>query len=500
MKRTVDICLVLEGTYPYVRGGVSAWLHQLVQNLSEHTFALIFLGGRRKDYGEPQYQVPPNVVHVETHYLEDALRGRAPKRASLSHKHSTELRAFHAALAASGARKREAEAAIDRTLCTLACPGGVQLSQFLYGAGAWDLLCAAYADRAREVSFLDYFWTLRLLHAPLFQLAVIAREAPDARAYHTISTGYAGLLGAMLECRRQRPLILSEHGIYTKERRIDLNQSESFDPKAGEWGAGESRSELRDLWVCYFESLGRLTYRSANPIVALSEANRQRQIADGAPATRTRVISNGIDVAKFEQALWSRAAEVPQVIGLLGRVVPIKDVKTFIRAIGLLAPSLPSARAWVIGGADEDPAYAAECEALVGALELKDRIAFVGHKVPAEVFPKLGVLMLTSISEGQPLAILEAFAAGVPCIATDVGACRELIEGRDDTDRALGKAGRVVPFADAAALAEAAVELLTQPEIWRSCQAAGLERVRRHYDQRSMLDAYRDVYRIALEA
>jgi glycosyltransferase involved in cell wall biosynthesis len=131
---------------------------------------------------------------------------------------------------------------------------------------------------------------------------------------------------------------------------------------------------------------------------------------------------------------------------------------------------------------------------------LNDRIAFVGHRVPAEVFSKLGVLMLTSISEGQPLAILEAFAAGVPCIATDVGACRELIEGRDEADRALGSAGRVVPFADAAALADAAVELLAQPEVWRSCQAAGLERVRRYYDQRSMLDAYRDVYRIALEA
>jgi glycosyltransferase involved in cell wall biosynthesis len=347
---------------------------------------------------------------------------------------------------------------------------------------------------------LDYFWTLRLLHAPLFRLATIAADAPEARAYHAISTGYAGFLGAMLERRRGRPLILCEHGIYTKERRIDLNQSEWFDPKEGEWGAGEPRSELRDLWVRYFESLGRLTYRSANPIIALSEANRQRQIADGAAATRTRVISNGIDIARFEQALWSRAAEVPMVIGLLGRVVPIKDVKTFIRAIGLVAPSLPSARAWVIGGADEDPAYAAECQALVGALELNNRIEFVGHRAPAQVFPRLGVLMLTSISEGQPLAILEAFAAGVPCIATDVGACRELIEGRDEADRALGSAGRVVPFADCAALADAVVELLTQPEVWRRCQAVGLERVRRHYDQRLMLDAYRDVYRGALEA
>ena len=211
------------------------------------------------------------------------------------------------------------------------------------------------------------------------------------------------------------------------------------------------------------------------------------------------MISNGIDVAKLAPALWARPAEVPQVIGLLGRIVPIKDVKTFVRTVGIVVASLPRVRAQVIGGADEDPEYARECEALVSALHLGDQMTFVGHRVPAEVFPKLGVLMLTSISEGQPLAILEAFAAGLPCIATDVGACRELIEGRDEADRALGAAGRLVPFADVTALAEAAVKLLTQPDVWQACQSAGLQRVRAYYDQRFMLGAYRELYRSALE-
>jgi glycosyltransferase involved in cell wall biosynthesis len=373
------------------------------------------------------------------------------------------------------------------------------LPQFLYSAGAWELICDAYVARERETSFLDYFWTLRLLHAPLFQLAEIAARAPLARAYHSISTGYAGFLGALLERRRGRPLILSEHGIYTKERRIDLNQTEWFDPTRGEFepGLGEPRAELRELWIRYFESLGYIAYRSANPIVALFEGNRMRQVADGAPAQRTRIISNGIDVAAFERALLARPADVPMVIGLIGRVVPIKDVKTFIRAIGAVVATLPRAQGWVIGGADEEPAYARECEMLVCALGLDQSVRFLGHQSAGDVLPKLGVLMLTSISEGQPLAILEAFAAGVPCIATDVGACRELIEGRDAIDQTLGRAGRVVPFADAAALAQAALELLTQPTEWQACQAAGLRRVRRYYEERSMIDAYRALYRAA---
>ena len=69
------------------------------------------------------------------------------------------------------------------------------------------------------------------------------------------------------------------------------------------------------------------------------------------------------------------------------------------------------------------------------SLGLDGKLGFLGHRNVFELLPKLGVLMLTSISQAQPLAILEAFAAGVPCVATDVGACREQIEGASDEDR-----------------------------------------------------------------
>ncbi|HET6336454.1 MAG TPA: GT4 family glycosyltransferase PelF [Polyangiales bacterium] len=511
--QAADICLLLEGTYPYVRGGVSAWLHQLVRSLHELTFALVFLGGRRMDYGEPQYALPPNVVHLEAHYLEDALRECPPHRTRLSGRRVREVCALHAELE-SLARAAQAPAdpqkppqappssgALDEVLRELGRDRGLRLAQFLYSSGAWEILCNAYVTRARESSFLDYFWTLRLMHAPLFQLARIADQVPPARVYHSISTGYAGFLGAVLQSRRERPFILSEHGIYTKERRIDLNQTEWFEPTRGEFepGLGEPRAELRELWIRYFESLGRIAYRSADPIVALSEGNRQRQIADGAPAERVRIVSNGIDVAAFESALLARPAELPLVVGLIGRVVPIKDVKTFIRAMGAVVAEIPSAQGWVIGGADEEPAYARECVALVGALRLNASVKFLGHQRTAEVLPKLGVVMLTSVSEGQPLVLLEAFAAGVPCVATDVGGCRELIEGRDPDDQALGRAGRIAPFADSDALARAAIELLSSADEWQACQVSGLRRVRRCYEQQSMVDAYRDCYRAALD-
>jgi len=108
--------------------------------------------------------------------------------------------------------------------------------------------------------------------------------------------------------------------------------------------------------------------------------------------------------------------------------------------------------------------------------------------------------MLSSISEGQPLCLLEAFASGVPCVATDVGSCRVLIEGQGEQDRALGLAGRVVPFADHEALGQAALELLRDPEVWRACGEAAHARAHRYYAEQTMLEAYRGVYREAMEA
>ena len=79
VEPVADIALLLEGTYPYVRGGVSSWVHQIISGLPEFTFAVIFIGGQKEMYGPAQYQFPPNVTHVETHYLLRRSRIIAPR-------------------------------------------------------------------------------------------------------------------------------------------------------------------------------------------------------------------------------------------------------------------------------------------------------------------------------------------------------------------------------------------------------------------------------------
>jgi len=155
---------------------------------------------------------------------------------------------------------------------------------------------------------------------------------------------------------------------------------------------------------------------------------------------------------------------------------------------------MPDAEGWIAGPEDEDPEYAHECHSLAESLGLGDRIKFLGFQKIDDILPKVGVLVLSSISEALPLVVLEGFAAGVPSVTTDVGSCRQLLFGLEGDDAALGAAGAVVRIADPAALAGEVLTLLRDESRWYEAQAAGIARVERYYTQEMMVGAYRELY------
>ena len=97
----------------------------------------------------------------------------------------------------------------------------------------------------------------------------------------------------------------------------------------------------------------------------------------------------------------------------------------------------PRLKLWIMGPADEDETYASECFRLVGDMQIKD-IVFTGRVQVKDYIGKMDFTILTSVSEGQPLTILESFAAHRPVIATDVGNCKGLLLGESDD---FGEAG-----------------------------------------------------------
>lgn len=494
-----DIALLLEGTYPFIRGGVSSWVHQVITGLPQFTFALIFLGGAKSHYGKQQYKLPDNVTHLECHYLMDTQTDTKPSPRRGNRAAFDTQKQLHDQFRSGCSIP---PGILHKVFSELNQPGGISEEDFLYSEASWEMIDDSYRRFCTEPSFVDYFWSVRIMHAPLFQLARVARNLPEVKMVHAISTGYAGLLGALASEQRGLPYTLSEHGIYTKERKIDLSQAQWIhDPRDQVSGTlNEQVGYIRQLWIRFFEALGRLAYQQADPIVSLYQGNRQRQLQDGAPEEATRIIPNGIEPANFEAALAARPPAIPKVLGLVGRVVPIKDIKTFIRSMRIVCDVMPEVEGWIAGPEEEDADYVRECRELVISLGLESKVRFLGFQNIHEIMPQLGLMVLTSISEALPLVILEAHAAGLPCLATDVGACRELLEGGTDDDKALGPSGAVVPIAEPEATAREAIRLLSNPDQWHRAQQAGLERVKRFYTLESMFNAYQGIYNAALGA
>ena len=395
--------------------------------------------------------------------------------------------------------------------------GDLTIAELLHGRASFALFSELAEQLAPDAPFLDLFWHLRAMHVPL--LRVLATPPVRAAGYHAVATGYAGLLAAAWSRRTGRPLMITEHGIYSRERDMELARAEwiedhrpgAVDEPAHTWAP--QVSPLRRVWSRFFRTLSRLAYEQAWRIVTLSEVNRRKQLADGAPARKIEIVPNGVVLRDAPGGGGARVAaggapdeddaaddviplplRRPKLrVGFVGRVVPIKDVVTFVKACDL-ALRVVDLDVRIIGPVDEDPGYVARCRALVERLGREEQIRFMGPKPPAEIYGDLDLVALTSFSEGQPLVMLEAYACGVPVLATDVGACREMIEGRTAEDRALGVSGVVCPVASPTRTAEALVLLAQDARLRRRMGLAGRRRVTIYYQRRTMLASYRALY------
>jgi glycosyltransferase involved in cell wall biosynthesis len=480
------------------------------------------VGSHPGAYGEPRYQLPDNVTGLHRVFCQESARppldGAA--RADLREQIRTLRAAADTRTAPSrvlaGLRRLHLEGAPDpesqRSILDDLATNDLPLDEFLYGRASFDLLTALADRTASETPFLDLFWHYRAIHVPLLRL-LAAPEVPAA-CYHAIATGYAGLLAAVWSHRTGQPLALTEHGIYAREREMELARADwirdaaetddgGFGLRTATWAP--HISPLRKIWSGFFRSLSRLAYGQATRIVTLSEVNRVKQIADGAPTAKIDIVPNGVDLPDGGVPLAAAndneepdsgliaLRPAPLRVGFVGRVVPIKDLMTFIRACDQALHTV-DLDIRVIGPMDEDATYAARCRDLVARLGRDKQIAFVGPMPPAQIYSDLDVVVLTSFSEGQPLVILEAHARGVPVIATDVGACRELIEGRAADDRAIGPSGFVTRVAAPKETAAALVRLAREPRLRRRLGTAGFRRVAAFYQRRDMLSAYRALY------
>lgn len=463
----MKICMVLEGCYPYVTGGVSSWMHQYIQAFPQHEFVLWVIGAHAADRGRFKYKLPENVVQVQEVFLDDALALRAAKGRLPT---------------LTDAEREQVQKLMDcdhpdwDRLFAMYNTNGIHPLGFLMSDQFLAVLRRLCKRDYPYMPFADLFHMLRSMLLPVLYL--MSTEAPQADVYHAVCTGYGGLLGALGAWKYKRPYLVTEHGIYTREREEELIR------------AGWVSQTFKPYWTKFFYMLGDLAYQRADGVSCLFENARQIQISMGCNAGKTRVIANGVHYERFCD-LPPKTPDGWVDIGAVIRIAPIKDVKTMLYAFQELKQRFPQARLHILGAVDDEE-YADECYALINRLHIAD-VVFTGVVNVVEYFPKLDFTILTSISEGQPLSVLESFAAGRPCVTTDVGCCRALLDG--EAGDPYGPAGFCVAPMDKQALADALYRLCRMdPAARQKMGLAGKKRVERYFRHGDMIRNYDKMY------
>lgn len=484
----IDVCLLLEGTYPYVAGGVSTWVHQLISAMKDIRFGILYIAPHSDPTRRVKYNVPNHVIYMKEIYLHDYISASEidVRKRKFNKSDIENLKKFYSEVVKFNFDNFHE--LIDMIRGDDFC---LDFDTIFFSKEIWELLERFYKIAAPNNSFLDFFWTWRGTHLPLYQ--ILKSEIPKAKIYHSVSTGYAGLIGAMAKVMNMGKFFLTEHGIYTHERMLEISQANwIYEREIRNYKAEKDMSFFKMWWIHMFRIMSRLAYKYSDQIFTLYEGNKLKQKIEGADADKIKIIPNGIDVDDFSEVEVKKRSG-PN-IALIGRVVPIKDIKTFIFASQIIAEKFPDANIYIIGPTDEEEEYFEECKNLVESLGLQERIVFTGRVDVKDYYKFLDVVVLTSISEAQPYVILEANVVGIPVVSTDVGSCREMLEGRSEDDRILGASGMITEVSNSRETASAIIKLLTDDEFYNACSSAGKKRVYKYYNQDDLLSRYLNVY------
>ncbi|SFE61626.1 Glycosyltransferase involved in cell wall bisynthesis [Actinacidiphila alni] len=475
--RTTRVTLLTEGTYPHSPGGVSVWCDQLVQGMPDIEFSVVAVTGTGR---EPlAWSLPAQVTAVETVPLwGPAPDGRAPRGRDRRAFLASWERFLRALLHEDGTdggdgARHGSDAAFGPELYALAgWAAHGALSAGLRSEDAVRTLIRLWGRPGTTVAAAvptqaDALAAVDLLEHALRPLAAVPPPGPVA---HAVSGGLATLPGLVAHERHDTPLLLTEHGVYQRERYLGYR-------------TGPYRWPVKALLLNFFRLLARETYRSSALITPGNRYNRRWEEHGGAAPDRIRTVYNGVDPGAFPMA--GPEPEVP-TLSWAGRIDPIKDLETLIRAFVLVRGEIPAARLRIFGGTPRGgEAYRERCEALAAELGAAGAVTFEGRVDDIRTAYAAGqVVMLSSISEGFPFTLIEAMSCGRCTVSTDVGGVRE----------AVGDTGLVVPPRDPRAMADAALELLRDPARRASMGWEARLRVIDQFTLRQTIDAFRGIY------
>lgn len=505
----VDLAIVAESTYPYLRGGVSAVIHDIVEANADRSIGIIHIAWSSDCPTDHAYNVPSNVRWIYPVFLSMDDHLEDFKLASAS------------ALDLSPLERRELAQELFAALYEVA-QGNAQPIWRLYEktlnprtrvCPLWPLLatqefmtCALEAFADFRIPFTKLFWLLREFFS--LTCAIAGEDYPKAGIYHSHTTGYAGLLAAIAARQNGGRVFLTEHNLYTRDTINSLLcRNMNTVVSARDWRTDTEVDPTQRAWMAWYTEIGRLIYKAADHITYLYPAAVDEARGLGSEPAKSEIVPNGMLLDKFESArvrYLSRREAIRQSgehptwrLVYCARLVPIKGLLDLITTVSeLVQARVCNFTLDVMGHDDEIPEYAAECRRRAHDLGLDEYIRFRGNLNMAEVLGDFDALILPSYNEGQPLVVMEAMAVGLPVIGTHVGGMEQLILGSlDDSGQSVtGPCGILVRPGKVAELADAIYRLTSDQALYSSFSQNSRERISRYFTLGKAMDAYRLIY------
>lgn len=296
---------------------------------------------------------------------------------------------------------------------------------------------------------------------------LLRRERVDLLQAHQYTPFFYGLTARLLY--RRPPILFTEHGRafpdYPRPKRMIAN---------------------------------RLLLERRDRVVGVGQAVCQAVIHnEGIPARRVAVIYNGINLAAFADGVAQRDV-IRQALGvgdrdfvmiLVGRLDPLKDHATAIRTLEEVRRRRPDARLVLVGDGPER----GRIESVIARQQLAPYVRLLGLRSDvARLLSAADLFLLTSVSEGIPLAVIEAMAAGLPVVATHVGGVGEVVQD--------GETGLLAPSGDPAAVAGQVLRIAADPALGQRLGQRGRARAWAVFSEAQMHAQYLRCYRAMLPA
>ena len=505
----VDVAIVMESTYPYLKGGVSAVVHDIITGNPDLTFGIIHITWDSHSPLKDLYGMPDNVAWVKVLYL------------SMEEHQEDFLRARPRDLRMNRRQRRELSRRILGAMLSLAQDGQTEPLWDLISEGlsasrrypVWAILgtrefMEAYHDMMPDLgmSMTDIFWCLRDFFSLAY--AVLAEPVPRAQVYHAHTTGYAMLLGVNAAREHGTKVLLTEHNLYVRdtvntllERRLDLNvrltDYRTFDV------TGRER-----MWMAWWLEMGRLCYPYAYASTylyprAITEANEL-----GGDSGRAIVIPNGIVTSEFDASYAARLAAIEEIkkegadkhlwkLVYIARVVPIKGLLDMIDSVRLMVDRGLNIHLDVCGPTEHMPSYFEQCLTRIVEQGLESVITIRGTVKVRELLPEFDLFVLPSYNEGLPVVSLETMGAGIPTVSTDVGAVRSVVEDLIVTDEGetWDPCGIIIEPGDPTVMADKVQEVISDVDLYERLSLNARGRVEAAYDLVKVNASYNTIYR-----